>query len=126
MYQLVLIIHVLAAVCIVGLVLVQQGKGATVGAAFGAGASQTVFGSRGSGSFLLKVTIGLAVLFFATSIVLNNMATRAVKQASHMNLPIELPVAPVESKAADAPLVTPSSIPGVPVNAAEPEKKSNK
>ena len=91
MYQLVLIIHVLAAVCIVGLVLVQQGKGATVGAAFGAGASQTVFGSRGSGSFLLKLTIGLAILFFATSLVLNNMATRAVRNSSEMNLPIELP-----------------------------------
>ncbi len=126
MYQLVLIIHVLAAVCIVGLVLVQQGKGATVGAAFGAGASQTVFGSRGSGSFLLKVTIGLAVLFFGTSIVLNNMATRAVKQASHMNLPIELPAAPAESKQADAPLVTPSSIPAMPSSVAEPGKESNK
>lgn len=129
MYQLVLIIHVLAAVCIVGLVLVQQGKGATVGAAFGAGASQTVFGSRGSGSFLLKVTIGLAVLFFGTSIVLNNMATRAVKQSSQMNLPMELPAAPAPASTlpADAPLVTPSSIPGMPANdAVEPVKGSNK
>jgi len=128
MYQLVLIIHVLAAVCIVGLVLVQQGKGATVGAAFGAGASQTVFGSRGSGSFLLKLTIGLAVLFFGTSIILNNMATRAVKQSAQMNMPIELPAAPAApaSLPADAPLVTPNSIPAMPANMAEPEKKSNK
>ncbi len=128
MYQLILIIHVLAAVCIVGLVLVQQGKGATVGAAFGAGASQTVFGSRGSGSFLLKLTIGLAVLFFGTSIVLNNMATRAVKQSSQMLLPMELPAAPApaESKSTEAPLVTPNSIPAMPADAAEPVKKSNK
>jgi preprotein translocase subunit SecG len=127
MYQLVLIIHVLAAVCIVGLVLVQQGKGATVGAAFGAGASQTVFGSRGSGSFLLKLTIGLAVMFFGTSIVLNNMATRAVKHSSQMNLPIELPATPAPaSLPAEAPLVTPSSIPGMPVNTTEPVEKSNK
>ena len=48
MYQFILLIHVLVAVCIIALVLVQQGKGATVGAAFGSGASQTVFGSRGS------------------------------------------------------------------------------
>lgn len=128
MYQLVLIIHVLAAVCIVGLVLVQQGKGATMGAAFGAGASQTVFGSRGSGSFLLKVTIGLAIIFFGTSIALNNMATRAVKASTQLNLPVELPAmpAPVSSLPADAPLVTPSSIPGVPTNVTEPVKKSNK
>lgn len=125
MYQLVLIIHVLAAVCIVGLVLVQQGKGATVGAAFGAGASQTVFGSRGSGSFLLKVTIGLAVLFFATSIALNNIATRTVKKASQLNLPIELP-APASSLPAEAPLVTPNSIPSMPINAAEPVEENKK
>jgi preprotein translocase subunit SecG len=71
MYQLVLIIHVLAAICLIALVLVQQGKGATVGAAFGSGASQTVFGSRGSGSFLLRVTISFVVIFFATSVALN-------------------------------------------------------
>jgi preprotein translocase subunit SecG len=104
MYQLVLILHVLAAVCIVGLVLMQQGKGAAMGAAFGAGASQTVFGSRGSGSFLLKVTIGLAVLFFGTSIVLNNMAARAVKHSNQMNLPMELPGTPASSLPDDAPL----------------------
>lgn len=129
MYQLVLIIHVLAAVCIVGLVLVQQGKGATVGAAFGAGASQTVFGSRGSGSFLLKLTIGLAVLFFATSIVLNNMATRAVKHSSELNFPMQqLPAAPAPATSlpVEAPAVTPSSIPGLPQNAVEPADKGNK
>lgn len=87
MYQMILIIHVLAAVCLIALVLVQQGKGATAGAAFGSGASQTVFGSRGSGSFLLKVTISFIVLFFATSIGLNYLATQAVKQPQQIILP---------------------------------------
>jgi preprotein translocase subunit SecG len=91
MYQLVLIIHVLAAVCIIALVLVQQGKGATMGAAFGSGASQTVFGSRGSGSFLLKVTIGFAVVFFATSITLNHMASTMVKKTAQVQLPLPQP-----------------------------------
>lgn len=104
MYQLILIIHVLAAFCLILLVLVQQGKGATMGAAFGSGASQTVFGSRGSGSFLLRVTIGFVVIFFATSVALNYIASRAVKQAA----PIELPV-PTQS--APAAPVSPSSIP---------------
>lgn len=98
MYQLISILHVLSAVCIIALVLVQQGKGATVGAAFGSGASQTVFGSRGSGSFLLKVTIGFVVIFFATSIALNYIASREMKQTTQIDLPIpanqETPVSP--------------------------------
>jgi preprotein translocase subunit SecG len=103
MYQLILIIHVLAAVCLIALVLVQQGKGATMGAAFGSGASQTVFGSRGSGSFLLRITIGFVVVFFASSIALNYLATRAVKQSQQMALPVQ----PQTSE----PAVTPGSIP---------------
>ncbi|MDA8561887.1 preprotein translocase subunit SecG [Gammaproteobacteria bacterium] len=115
MYQFILIVHVLAAASVVGLVLLQQGKGASMGAAFGAGASQTVFGSRGSGSFLLKLTIGLAILFFSTSIALNNMAAKADRKSS-FDLPAQskLPVTtapkslPVQS---GAPLVAPNSIP---------------
>src|SRR4051812_656365 len=105
MYQLILIIHVFAAVCLIALVLVQQGKGATMGAAFGSGASQTVFGSRGSGSFLLRITIGFVVVFFSTSIALNYMASRAVKQAQGMALPVPIPHDAV------APVITPGSIP---------------
>lgn len=87
MYQFILLIHVFAAVFIVALVLVQQGKGATMGAAFGSGASQTVFGSRGSGSFLFRLTIGLAAVFFATSMLLNAVATHAYKQERTITLP---------------------------------------
>lgn len=93
MFQIIMLFHVLAAVCIVALVLVQQGKGAAMGAAFGSGASQTVFGSRGSGSFLFRLTMGFAALFFVTSIVLNNLAMRAYK-AERV---ITLPAAPVTS-----------------------------
>lgn len=105
MYQLILIIHVFVAVCLVALVLVQQGKGATMGAAFGSGASQTVFGSRGSGSFLLKITIGFVVVFFSTSIALNYLASRAVKQSQKLALPV-----PVQQDTA-VPAISPSSIP---------------
>lgn len=87
MYQLILLIHVFAAICIVALVLVQQGKGATMGAAFGSGASQTIFGSRGSGSFLFRITMGLALVFFITSLGLNYMVTRAYKQEKVITLP---------------------------------------
>jgi preprotein translocase subunit SecG len=68
MITLVLIIHVLVAVAIIALVLLQQGKGADMGAAFGGGSSQTLFGSRGSANFLSRVTAGLATVFFITSL----------------------------------------------------------
>lgn len=87
MYQLIFAIHVLIALCIVGLVLVQQGKGATIGAAFGSGASQTIFGSRGSGSFLFKLTIAFVAAFFITSISLNFLATKAMKGERQMAVP---------------------------------------
>ncbi len=65
-----LIIHVLISMAIIGLILLQHGKGADAGAAFGSGASGTVFGARGSGSFLSRATAVLATLFFITSLSL--------------------------------------------------------
>lgn len=91
MYQLILFIHVFVCACLIALVLVQQGKGATVGAAFGSGASQTVFGSRGSGSFLLKVTTLFVVIFFGTSLALNYIASKATKQERQIVLPASAP-----------------------------------
>ena len=70
METLVVVVHVIVAVVIVGLVLLQQGKGADAGASFGAGASQTVFGSSGSGNFLVKATTIAATIFFVTSLSL--------------------------------------------------------
>lgn len=64
------ILHVLIASAIVGLVLLQRGKGADAGAGFGAGASGTVFGARGSASFLSRTTAMLAALFIVTSLTL--------------------------------------------------------
>ncbi|OGT37441.1 MAG: preprotein translocase subunit SecG [Gammaproteobacteria bacterium RIFCSPHIGHO2_12_FULL_38_14] len=80
MYQVILLINVFVAICIIALVLVQQGKGATMGAAFGSGASQTVFGSRGSGSFLFRATMTFALIFFVTCIALNYLVANAYKQ----------------------------------------------
>lgn len=73
--QILLIIHILLAVVIIGLVLLQQGKGAEVGAAFGSGASQTLFGSRGSASFLAKLTAAFAIAFAITSLSMGYMTT---------------------------------------------------
>ena len=64
MEQIILVVHLLGALAIIGLILLQQGKGADMGASFGAGASQTLFGSTGSGNVLTKATAWLSVLFF--------------------------------------------------------------
>lgn len=72
----VLVLHVLIAAAIVGLVLLQRGKGADAGAGFGAGASGTVFGARGSASFLSRTTATLATLFIATNLALAYMGGR--------------------------------------------------
>tara|TARA_R110002074_G_scaffold228259_2_gene399917 strand:- start:122079 stop:122477 length:399 start_codon:yes stop_codon:yes gene_type:complete len=70
LFAIVLSVHVLIAVLMVGLILIQHGKGADAGAAFGSGASGTVFGAKGSGSFLTRSTAILATLFFITSLTL--------------------------------------------------------
>lgn len=71
-----LIIHTIIALSIIGLVLLQRGKGADAGAAFGAGASGTVFGARGSSSFFSRATAVLAAAFFATSLTLAYLSSQ--------------------------------------------------
>ena len=70
METIIVVVHVIVAIGIVGLVLLQQGKGADAGASFGAGASQTVFGASGSGNFLVQATTVGATIFFITSLSL--------------------------------------------------------
>jgi len=77
MVALVIAVHVLVCIVLTVVVLLQQGKGADVGAVFG-GSSQTVFGSGGAGNFLTRLTSGLAVAFFATSLFLAYTSTKRV------------------------------------------------
>jgi preprotein translocase subunit SecG len=106
---LVVVLHVLLAAGIIGLVLLQRGRGADAGAGFGAGASGTVFGARGSASFLSRATAVMATLFFVTSLGLSYLFSRNVEPTSVMDrvvteqevpmpetMPtVEIPVAPV-------------------------------
>lgn len=85
---LVVVVHVVIAVALVGVVLIQQGKGADAGAAFGGGASQTVFGSQGSGSFLTRVTTLMAVVFFVTSFSLAIFAKQRAEVAGEAGIPM--------------------------------------
>ena len=94
----ILTIHTLIALGIIGLVLIQRGKGADAGAAFGAGASGTVFGSRGSGSFFSRATAILATAFFATSLTLAFLSSQGVTSSGSL---MENAPAQMEAPAAD-------------------------
>jgi preprotein translocase subunit SecG len=79
MFTTLLVLYLLAAIAIIGLVLIQQGKGADMGASFGAGASNTVFGSSGSGNFLTRMTAVFAIIFLIISLVLGNLSSHKSK-----------------------------------------------
>ncbi len=117
MIALVIVIHVLICVSLTVIVLLQHGKGADVGAVFG-GSSQTVFGSGGAGNILTKATSGLAVAFFATSMLLAYASTKHVTSSifGHSGRTVAAPgkAAPVEKPA------LPGSAPAAP---AAPVKK---
>jgi preprotein translocase subunit SecG len=82
MYELFLVLYLLVALSLIGLVLIQHGKGADMGASFGAGASATIFGSSGTGNFLTRSTTVLATVFFALSLVLGNYNTTHIEKKS--------------------------------------------
>ena len=85
LYQVLIIIYLIVALCLIGLVLIQHGKGADMGASFGAGSSATIFGSSGSGNFLTKATTWLAIAFFAISLVLGNLTANNVSSVDEWN-----------------------------------------
>lgn len=74
LFSLMLTVHVLVGISVIGLVLMQHGKGADMGAAFGSGASGSLFGSSGSANFLSRTTAALATMFFITSLGLSYLA----------------------------------------------------
>ena len=80
----ILAVHVLLALMIIGLVLLQRGKGAEAGAGFGSGASGTVFGARGTSTLFSKLTAVFAALFFATSLTLAYLGTHSTGRADHV------------------------------------------
>jgi preprotein translocase subunit SecG len=104
LHNILLVIHVLLAIGMVGLILLQQGKGADAGAAFGSGASSTVFGSQGSASFLSRTTAILAALFFVTSLSLAYLAKQDLKPGSVITSTQQQAPAPAAPAAATQPL----------------------
>ncbi|MBI5450070.1 MAG: preprotein translocase subunit SecG [Gammaproteobacteria bacterium] len=109
MHTLLVVIHLALSVTLIGLVLIQRGKGAEIGAAFGSGASTTVFGSQGSASFLTRTTGIVATLFFITSLVLAYFATQHAERTSSIaDLATQAPAQPSLPSGAVAPADVPT------------------
>lgn len=99
------VVHVVACLFLIGVVLLQQGKGADMGAVFG-GSSSTIFGSGGAGNFLTRLTTGMAVVFMLTSLVLSYSGARRVSSTVFDSAPLPEPPplsAPAGAPAAEAP-----------------------
>ena len=106
MYDFLLILQVIICVVLVGLVLIQKGQGADIGAVFGGGGSQTVFGARGAGNFLSHTTAVVGALFFLNSLGLAYLSDHASRSVSSG---IALPAASAPAAAATAAAATGSS-----------------
>lgn len=100
MFTIVLVLHIIIAISMIGLILIQHGKGADAGASFGAGAAGTVFGAAGSANFLTKATTILAGLFFVTSLALASHARKEAQDQLRLDVPAvqSEPVAPAPTK----------------------------
>jgi preprotein translocase subunit SecG len=120
-FTLVVIIHVLVCLVIMGLVLLQAGKGADIGSAFGGGGSQAVFGSMGTPTILGKATTGVAIAFMLTSFFLASLGHRGT--ATIMPAAAPVPAAAPASTAAPAAPVAPSAPAAAPAPTAPPATK---
>lgn len=111
--NLVVIVQVVSALAIIALVLLQHGKGADMGAAFGSGASGSLFGATGSSNFMSKSTGVAAAIFFASTLVLANYATKGTEGTSGGIMEKAVPVAPVTGTGAipaTAPVAPPAAV----------------
>jgi preprotein translocase subunit SecG len=125
MEQIILVVHLLVALAIIGLILMQQGKGADIGASFGAGASQTLFGSTGSGNVLSRATGWLAAAFFVTSFTLAVIASNQTADEEDLGFTLpeaaqststDLPVLDSDPAASDVPAMDVEEAPAEPVD----------
>lgn len=120
LYEVLLVSYLVVALLLIGFVLIQQGKGADMGASFGAGGSNTVFGSSGSGNFMTRTTAILATLFFLISLIIGSLTAnkdKTVDEFQNIDLPVEqvLPTVPSNSDIPGTPIEP------VPVDDEQPE-----
>ena len=117
LFLVVVVVQVLAALAIIGLVLLQHGKGADMGAAFGSGASGSLFGATGSSNFLSKSTAVAAGIFFVATLGLTFIGNHHVAQSGGVMDNLQAPAAPAQQAAPAAP--------AAPADASKPADQSN-
>ncbi|MDP6182716.1 MAG: preprotein translocase subunit SecG [Gammaproteobacteria bacterium] len=110
MQPILLVLHIALGLALIAIILLQQGAGATAGAAFGSGASSTVFGARGSTSFLTRATAVLALVFFANSFLLAYLSGQTIAPQSILDQ-VEPATAVIDEAEIDLPAVPPASAP---------------
>jgi preprotein translocase subunit SecG len=116
---LIIVVQLLSALGVIGLVLLQHGKGADMGAAFGSGASGSLFGATGSANFLSRTTAVLAAVFFVTTLALTYLgAYRSKPSAGLLGAAVTAPAAPSATPAASAPVAGSAALPASPASPA--------
>ena len=121
MHYAVIFLHVFVSIAMIGIVLLQSGKGAEMGASFGAGGSQTVFGASGGNTFMNKLTTGVAIIFMLTSLTLAHLSTSGNSSSimSGKKAPAApvAPAAPAQQSAPAAPAAPGGAAPTQPTQA---------
>jgi len=124
MYYLLVFLHIFVSIAMIGIVLIQSGKGAEMGASFGAGGSQTVFGASGGNTFMNRLTTGAAILFMLTSLTLAHLSssgsTSSIMPSKSAPAAPAAPTpgtAPAQSPAAPAAPAAPAQAPAAPAQA---------
>lgn len=102
--KLIIVVHLLTAISVIGLILLQQGKGADMGASFGSGSSQTVFGAGGGGNMLTRATAILAAVFLATSLGLSVYAKQHANAVIDPDIPVVEAAEPTTAADGDVPV----------------------
>lgn len=118
MYYAIMFLHIFVSIAMIGIVLLQSGKGAEMGASFGAGGSQTVFGASGGNTFMNKLTTGAAIIFMLTSLTLAHLSSSGSSSSimSGKSAPAA-PAAPAQQSAPAAPAAPQGAAPAQPVPA---------
>ena len=115
------VVHVFVCVFLIAVVLLQRGKGAEIGAVFGGGASTTVFGSRGAGTFLSRLTTASAAIFMLTSLGLSYLWTGSATEQLFTEPEAAAPIEkPLFEELGQAPAAEPGALPALPEPAAQP------
>ncbi len=130
MHTILVVVHLFLSIGLIALILIQHGKGADAGAAFGSGASGTVFGAKGSANFLSRTTAVLAALFFITSLALAWMVMNQAREAGIMVSAPQTKEIPAPVETSDLPPVAPKKesgdLPPVPAGTPAAAEKSQK